>query len=143
MPVVPKGVIKSEKYWKDHCAQVKRTRDIELYQYLNKHPYALKVKDYPAEDKKALQMMNLTRLRTFILDTAMDKSLASSKYELAQEYTISEIVAILLERTLNVGLKLEALADINYDEMFKEAEIREENLSEWVKEQTAKIESGE
>jgi hypothetical protein len=103
----------------------------------------LKVKDYPAEDKKALQMMNLTQLRTFILDTAMDKSLASSKYELAQEYTISEIVAILLERTLNVGLKLEALADINYDEMFKEAEIREENLSEWVKEQTAKIESGE
>lgn len=43
---------------------------------------ALKAKQYPAEDKKILQMMTLSKLRTFILETGMDPSLAKSKYGL-------------------------------------------------------------
>jgi hypothetical protein len=41
----------------------------------------------------------------------------------------------LLERTLTVGFKLEALADINFEEMFKEAGERDLQLETWVKEQ--------
>jgi hypothetical protein len=94
MPAVDKSDFKSHQYWKKHCDQVRRARDIAVFTYLNKHPMALKVKEYPEADKKILQMMHLSKLRTFILETGIDPSLAESKYGLAQTYTISEIVAI-------------------------------------------------
>lgn len=40
-------------------------------------------------------------------------------------------------------MKLEALADVNIEEMFKEASDREEKLKVWVKEQKDKIDASE
>lgn len=142
MSVVPKGVFKSEAYWKKHCDKVRRDRDISVYTYLGKHEIAQKVKQFPAEDKKLIQMMNLTKLRTFILSTAISPELAETEYKVAQVYSIPEIVGICLERTLTVGLKLEAIADINFELLFIEAEERQTQLDKWVVEQKEFISAG-
>jgi hypothetical protein len=80
MSVVPKGEYRSEAYWKKHSDGVKRERDIRIYSHLNKHPIQVAIKEYAETDKHALQKMNLSALRTFILSTGIDPELAASKY---------------------------------------------------------------
>jgi hypothetical protein len=141
--IVPKGVLKSEAYWKNHCEKIRNDRDLSISTFLKSHPISILVKTYPSTDKKILQMMHLSELRTYILKTAINPSAATMDYKLTKKYTISQILGIVLERALSVGLKLEALADINFDEMFKLAYEREKELEEWSTAQIQKIESKE
>lgn len=133
---------KSEKEWFIHSAEVRKQRDQSIAQYLEISPFSKAAREFPEKDKSVLQKMNVTQLREFILSTQFDETLHKVKHGLSRNYSISQILAILLERTLDVGFKLEALADINFDQMFDLALQREKELSSWTSNQKTLISQG-
>lgn len=76
--------------------------------------------------------MNLCDLRSYILRSQFFAEETVRENGLSRNYTISQILAIILERTLDVGWKLEALADLDIDVMFETAKLREIELDNWV-----------
>lgn len=59
--------------------------------------------------------MTLSELRTYILSSQYEFENARKLYGLTKDYTITQILAIILERTLDVGMRLEALADLDIE----------------------------
>ena len=63
---------RSEKEWQLRCAEVRFERDGRITQYFENSAYSKTAKDFPSEDKKKLQKLNVTQLRSYILSSQFD-----------------------------------------------------------------------
>lgn len=108
--------VESAEYWVKKAKEIRAIRDKEAAEFVARYGPTIELSE---EEQKQILSKNIPQLREMVIK---------------EEITISKLVTVFLLRALTVGLKLDALADINTEETLKRAKELEEVLAKTKKE---------